>query len=1162
MSLVPTIRLVVRRAARIISVVSVSLMLLAFCATLTVLGSEGGTRWSLQFAKKFAPELAIEQISGTWLEGLHSDSLRWRDTDSDITLRDINVRIRWSALLHGQLKLLPLNAQQLSISIISPSNETPVQLPHLFLPFSLLAPELSLQQLTIVNGDSTVTLNNLHGNAHWAGTTLRLRQTQLSWEEMRLNAAGTLHFRGDYPLQLQGELRTPQLEAPIKVSTKGDLRRLQLSIDTTQPLAAHADVTLATLDTHLPLSAHITLTQPDTVLQPELPLTAHSGTLDLTGDLRRVDGALTLAINEPHYGDSKIAATLQWLPDQLHANTQLILPSGDLQSECSLALTEPIAWQCSGTANAIPLTPWLPNIDGTLSGPINLTGAWRAPQLSLALDLPALSGKLGTDIITGQLQLRTNDGTQWQLPKLLLNAGPNQLQANGQFGTHNHLQLALNAPNLAHLRADLAGSLNATLSADGDWPQPNLRAQLRGNRLRYQTTTLERADIALTLAQLGLGNSVAHIELQQLASDSQTPFDITLSTRGTRTQQRSALNLRQQQSRANLTCSTNASSDFQDWQFNCDTLQAALRIAHHSSDWHNNAALRGAWQGSKQQFELVPFCLRAESAALCLDNALRINQQQLQSFAVHGDNLPVNWLSVWLPENLKLDNDAHANLQMNLTSATPLQLQATLKVAHTQWSWPIANKKQTAAIDDIAFVLQLDEQRALFSGAAHSPTIGAIAAQLTVLDPRGQRNLDGNIAVQHIELAGLAWLVEGIEGLVGQINGNVQLKGSTAAPQLYGQLLLQDGAANWSALGAPFRNVHINLDFDNNSAKLGGWFALGEGGGDIDGSVRWDSSGADWHAQLSLIAGGISASPFPQSTILFSPHITLTAAPDEVKANGFIDIAKAELFLKELPPQTIDVSPDAHIVGQQAPVDDWKIWADIGLNLGEQFHFRGLGADVNLTGRLRLQQQPGAAPNATGEVRVPRGRYRAYGQRLSVRSGSFIFNGPWDNPDLHLEAIRELPPGTTDVVGIRVLGSLKSPEAILFSEPSLPDSEIAYYLLTGRKPSPTGNASNSSFSAGGALLSLGLAGGEDHAAKLAEKFGITDLQVGTTQNTKGSEAELSGQLSQDLYVRYGRGLDQGNSSITFQYKLTPRLMIETISGVENALDLFYKFDVK
>jgi translocation and assembly module TamB len=155
-----------------------------------------------------------------------------------------------------------------------------------------------------------------------------------------------------------------------------------------------------------------------------------------------------------------------------------------------------------------------------------------------------------------------------------------------------------------------------------------------------------------------------------------------------------------------------------------------------------------------------------------------------------------------------------------------------------------------------------------------------------------------------------------------------------------------------------------------------------------------------------------------------------------------------------------------------------------------------------------------------------------------------------------------MQPGVTDVVGLRVLGSLKAPEAILFSEPSMSDSDIAYYLLTGHKPVAE-TKDSSSYSASGALLSLGLAGSESKAGQLAQKFGISDLQLGTGEGSNGqSEAEISGQLGKDLYVRYGREIGQNSSSVGFQYQLTPKLMIETISGVEDSLNLLYSFEVK
>lgn len=1137
-----------------------ALWVLVVCAIAIFASTAGGTRAIVQLVQKLAPELYLERVDGTLTRGLHIGQLRYGAGDTRVSLEETTLSVHWSALLHGELKVQPLTARQLTIELTkSDAAAGPVQLPLLVAPLRLKVPELALQKFQIASGDSVFELLDLHSAATWSGTRLRLRKTHVQWQQVQLDATGTLDFRGDYALRIAGQLRTPELAEPIAIATSGNLRKLELAVDVGAPYAAHADIALATLDADLPLSATLQLAA-NTVLVPQLPLTARAGTLQLRGDLKRIDGTLQLDLDEPYYGASTVAATLQWQPDQLQAQATLTLPDGSLQTDCALQLAEAPSWNCTAAAEAIPLTPWLPGIEGTLSGPIALDGSWRDDRLQLAVDLPAIRGNVGSATLAGELKLRTNDGEQWTLQQLLLEAGPNRVQASGRFGTRNQLRLDVAAADLGQLHSELGGALHGHATLDGELPNPTIRGNLRGEQLRHADTTVARADLSFALPRLALDSSRVDANLAAVVIAGQPAFDATLASSGTRAQQRSSLAVQQQDNRIGVDCTTRSSQPWTGWRIDCPALHAKVHAGHYRDEWRNDKALRGSWKGDAQRFELAPFCLGASDGALCLATPLRVEQGQLRALSVRGRNLPVSWIGRWLPDNLRLDPAARATLQADLKSVAPLQAQASIHIPQTRWSWYLGSERERAEIDDIALELQLDERVAQFRAAATSPVIGSVAAHLDIRDPRGARTLDGNLELRQIELAGLSWMIDGLDALSGRIDGAVRIAGTAAQPLLHGKLLLADGMANWPPLGAPFRSVHMDLEFDNSTARLGGWFALGEGGGDIEGSASWSGAGDDWRVHASLVAGGISAAPLPQSSIVLSPHIDLDATPAEVRVKGFIDIASAEIFLKELPPETIDVSQDARIVGEQRDESALKLWADINLNLGDHFHFQGLGADVTLAGRLRLQQQPGDLPDLTGEVTIPKGRYRAWGQRLSVRRGSFIFYGPWDNPDLNLEAVRELPPTVTDVVGMRVIGSLKTPEAILFSEPSMPDSDIARYLLTGRKPTAGGNGQ---FSASGALLSLGLAGSEGQASKLAEKFGITDLQLGTTQSaTGGDEAELSGQLSQNLYVRYGRGLGEGDNSITFQYRLTPQLMIETISGIENALDVLYSFSVK
>ena len=85
-----------------------------------------------------------------------------------------------------------------------------------------------------------------------------------------------------------------------------------------------------------------------------------------------------------------------------------------------------------------------------------------------------------------------------------------------------------------------------------------------------------------------------------------------------------------------------------------------------------------------------------------------------------------------------------------------------------------------------------------------------------------------------------------------------------------------------------------------------------------------------------------------------------------------------------------------------------------------------MGLKARLTGNLNVIQDNGTL-GLTGQISVPSGSFKAYGQDLLVRRGEFHFVGAVANPLLDLEAIRN-PDRTADdvIAGIRVTGSVDS----------------------------------------------------------------------------------------------------------------------------------------
>jgi translocation and assembly module TamB len=90
-----------------------------------------------------------------------------------------------------------------------------------------------------------------------------------------------------------------------------------------------------------------------------------------------------------------------------------------------------------------------------------------------------------------------------------------------------------------------------------------------------------------------------------------------------------------------------------------------------------------------------------------------------------------------------------------------------------------------------------------------------------------------------------------------------------------------------------------------------------------------------------------------------------------------------------------------------------------------------------------------------GEIRVVRGRYKAYGVDLEiVRGRLFYAGGPINQPTLDILALRTVG----DVrAGVTAGGILWGPVINLYSEPAMPDVDTLAYIVFGH---PLGNGNS------------------------------------------------------------------------------------------------------
>ena len=195
--------------------------------------------------------------------------------------------------------------------------------------------------------------------------------------------------------------------------------------------------------------------------------------------------------------------------------------------------------------------------------------------------------------------------------------------------------------------------------------------------------------------------------------------------------------------------------------------------------------------------------------------------------------------------------------------------------------------------------------------------------------------------------------------------------------------------------------------------------------------------------------------------------------------------------------------------------------------------------------------QPGESAVGSGELEVREGKYSAYGRELEIERGRLLFTGgPVTDPGVDLRASRKLPGYK---VGVIARGPLRRPQLTLFSEPSLPQAQIASMLIVGRSSIQgdpgAGEDDVSDVERGGAIL----------AGQLGKYVGLDDIGLTQDEDT-GSQLVIGKYLSPRLYVSYGISLVDAINTLKLRYTIGDRWTLSVESGLEQAFDIEYRIE--
>ena len=860
---------------------------------------------------------------------------------------------------------------------------------------------------------------------------------------------------------------------------------------------------------------------------------------NLTADLSYADGNylgnVVAELNGPAGAfslSSPLSGDLQqlYLPD-----FKLSAGQGRIEGQLSLGFADAIRWDAQLELSEFDPAYWLAELPGTLAGPISSQGQLDKGQLSLSATVD-IGGDLRGHPALLQAQIQ-GAGEQWTLDELQLRVGDNRIHGELASAAELSGQLRVDMPRLSQLWPQLQGRLNGELQLRGTLQAPAGQLSMQGQNLAFVDTRVQRLqlDADLSDAQRAQIEALA----QGLVIGDTRLGQLSLSGQGDKQQQQLRLNLDGPELDASLAADGQLQGDI--WRGRLSSAQ--LQLAEQIWQLQEPAPLLRQADGL---LELGAHCWRSGAASLCADDQRLLPEPQLRYRLA---NFPLDSLSPWFPEDFAWQGQLDAELQLDLAAAGPT---GEIRVDAGSGTWRIREQEEWLdfVYDQLSLKAQLQPQAIDATVDLRGPRIGSLALRAQ-LDPRpADKPLTGTFRLQGLQLALARPFLPMVKRLAGQLDGDGTLSGTLTAPRIDGQVRLRDGVITGGALPTPIDDLELQARIAGESLQLDGSWRSGESGqGRLDGSLAWsDGLSGELHVAGSRLPVNIE----PYADVEVAPDLRITLAEQQLAISGQLAVPRGSIVIRELPPSTVKVSPDAQIVGQsEVERQTSAIAMDIEVIVGEdRLSFSGFGLNADLAGRIHL----GDDLDARGELRLNNGRYRAYGQRLSFRRARLLFAGPIDQPFLDVEAIRQVEDVT---VGLRLTGNAEQPKTEIFSEPAMSQEQALSYLVLGR---PLGQSAGDNNLLAQAALAMGLAGSKPLTSTLAGALGIGNFQLDTEGSGVTTSVVASGELSERLSLRYGVGVFEPANTIALRYELSKRLYLEAASGLASSLDLFYRRD--
>jgi translocation and assembly module TamB len=1108
-----------------------------------MVGTESGTRWALARVSTFAPlEIETRGVAGTLLTEFAVPSLRYSDADRIIIIRDVILNIDWSKTSLDLIAAERLTVGEFNLqnSTAKPPGPSPLEISMPAMPVGVRVSDMALD--TFIYDDVTVSDISVDAAAVLGrkieSTRAGARVDTISVEvnDLATELAGDVPLRGTIGWRIAG--------APWsgRATVSGTLRNLAISHDLAGTYPAHTEGTVQLLQR----------TEPLVDLVSEIgkwyyqEWTLSDGVVRVIGTASdyRSNISATVAGEEPF--SATISGDVAGNTRGLHElDIDIETPIAQARATGSIAWAPQLAINVLlETANLDPST-FIHVATGAINSKVRVTAASAE---EFVVEIISLTGIWNEQPANGR-GLLSRDTNVWRCAECLFNVGVNRIDIDGRLNDGILAgNIDIDAPSMQQLWPGLAGSLVGEGRVSGSLALPRLSGSMSGKSIGFSdfrfesldvqssASTLENIDVAIGMIGLSIGEASLGNGSLRLAGN---PSSVALSA---------------------------------DWELDkfAATANAQLAVDRDSVSGNVVSAsltepLSGAWTLSEPVgFELSPGMLNIERGAWLNGDAQLIHQRisvaaGLVSIDAALANSPISALNLLLPEQVRIDGFADATVN--------LVRRAGVWSGNVDWKQRATSIRFQSDRDD-EYLMNVPVASAtirLNNNAVESLALVNAEPGIDISLNASLDDLSSDAALDaHLQLDGDEWdwvpiIFPEIDNVEGVVAADIRAGGIISSPNLSGELRWQNGQLAMPALNLPLSEIDVTLTGTSaGDMTIAGEARSGTGSLSIDGRLE-DITSRSPSFTVQLSGDEATLLNWPDYRLTASPDLNFTGNTAGVNVTGMVGLDRAEIAIRELPEGAVSPSDDVAVEGREAVERKrTRISADVELVFSDDIHIQAFGLDTNLDGQLRFVVPENAEPQAHGEVRLVGGVFEAYGQQLTIESGTMIFSGPLDDPIINVRATRKIDTADgTVTAGINLTGRAQNLNSTIFSDPSMPEADAFSYLVLGRPLEDATAEDGNSLS--NTAYSLGLRQAALITNQIGQTVGLDELKVsGNNQNT--TELVAGKQVSSRLYARYAYGVFTRLGHLLLRYRLSDSFTLEVGAGETQSMDILYTIE--